>query len=258
MRRALAASIPHAPSGATPQLPCVDGWRITDPWADEADSVDYDGQCRHGRWVLLVQVNAGFRRALDAKDLKAVDHIKSLRVAYPRLPLVVTSPAVPLVRELTLRLGSLGFARWVTGPQIDLDELLQALACIQAAHVVEWLSIFFPVASPGSVGTLHLLARYLADELPAGAVHLPGSLDRHLKRLSLPSPHRWVMLKRTLHALLDLQRDRNLTVARAAYDRCYSDPAQFRRDCRTLLGVSPSMLRRDLGWECILARFLEL
>ena len=155
-------------------------------------------------------MNAGFRRALDAKDRKAVDYIQSLRVAYPSLPLVVTSPDAPLVRALTLRLGSRGFARWMTGPPIDLEELLQALTCIQAVHVVEWLSIFFPVASPGSVGALHLLARYLADELPAGAVHLPGSLDRHLKCLSLPSPHRWVMLKRTLHALLDLQRDRNL------------------------------------------------
>lgn len=73
----------------------------------------------------------------------------------------------------------------------------------------------------------------------------------------IPTLHKWKMVGKVLGPLVRLQTEPAMTVETAARESPYSAASGLRAACRSLFNVPPSEIRRCLGWEWLLDRFLE-
>ena len=184
--------------------------------------------------------------------------VASLNHRLPGTPIVAwqsQDPPHPVLADL------LGSERppWVqgmrTGPYSRAG-YLQLVCQVEASGTRAWLRTVGEPGSPGEVGSLE----YLTDLLAGKRSSIPGgssALHRSLQRMRLPRPRQWRMVAQALPVVLGIQQNR-APVARAAQDGRYSDPSALRRHCRQLFGAPPSALRFMAGWQCLLARFLDL
>ncbi len=102
-----------------------------------------------------------------------------------------------------------------------------------------------------SAASLRGIALPLLQQPQVGA-----SARTHLHALGLPSPIRWRQLARTLRALIQIQKNSQLSIERAAFANGFADHASLCRLTQNLFGLAPSVLRGTLGWEWLAYRWL--
>lgn len=89
-----------------------------------------------------------------------------------------------------------------------------------------------------------------------GAVESSARFRCSKKRL--PPPSRWLQAARALHACLRLQADPDRALLPLALELGYADHSALSHQIRRTFGVRPSEVRRTLGWEWLMGRWLTL
>lgn len=89
-----------------------------------------------------------------------------------------------------------------------------------------------------------------------GAVESSARFRCAKKRL--PPPSRWLQAARALHASLRLQADPDRALLPLALELGYADHSALSHQIRRTFGVRPGEVRRVLGWEWLLDRWLVL
>lgn len=87
-----------------------------------------------------------------------------------------------------------------------------------------------------------------------GAVESSARFRCAKKRL--PPPSRWLQAARALHASLRLQADPERALLPLALELGYADHSALSHQIRRTFGVRPGEVRRVLGWEWLLDRWL--
>jgi AraC-like DNA-binding protein len=89
-----------------------------------------------------------------------------------------------------------------------------------------------------------------------GAVESSARFRCAKKRL--PPPSRWLQAARAVHASLRLQADPDRALLPLALELGYADHSALSHQIRRTFGVRPGEVRRVLGWEWLLDRWLVL
>lgn len=92
--------------------------------------------------------------------------------------------------------------------------------------------------------------------LQAASVSL-RTASRHLSITGLPPPGAWKSFARGTRAVLALQRERAISVERAALDHGFADGAGLDHLCRRTFNLSATNARDELGWQSLLWCFLQ-
>ncbi|PID36173.1 MAG: AraC family transcriptional regulator [Rhodobacterales bacterium] len=121
-----------------------------------------------------------------------------------------------------------------------LDNLVQADAWVAEGILPEWESIELIEALGTAAGTVARIARQQGVS--------PRTLQRHFRRLSLPSPAFWRLLGRARRAAQVLASDAPLV--EIACQHGYSDQAHMTRESLRWFGKTPRQLRQspDVLW----------
>jgi AraC-like DNA-binding protein len=131
-----------------------------------------------------------------------------------------------------------------------------------AGDMVEWLPLRLPGLSPAIlalVGTIIQLAPRYAE---VGA--LLSSVDRAertvrtwFRRADIPGPGKWLAAAHAIRAALRLQAEDRSPLLALAVECGYSDHSSLSRQSLRLFGVRPGAIRRTLGWEWMMDRWLQ-
>lgn len=163
----------------------------------------------------------------------------------------------PLEASALSRLAPMGI-RAVVPEGFDVHTLRRALGRhgLQAGELSAWLAARLAELSPSTSTTA--VAPRLARLLVVGSVD-EAAREESRKALSRPLPtlYKWIMLGKVLPALVRLQGDPSMTQEAAAAATPYHDASDFGRACDTLFGMRPSEIRKRIGWEWLVERFLE-
>lgn len=230
--------------------------RVRPPYAAEPEPWDWGPQHR-------LPSAAGLLITVDLvallKDVSSfLGFVGRFKRAYPAVPIVLEGSGDGAwdgrATEPTPSLPSphvRGFLR----DGFDAATYRALVGAYSTSSIRIWLTTAREPATVGQIGTVAWAASIVGDAQPPPAGEV-ASLRRHLRRLDLPTPSRWKMLREALACVLVLQRNQ-CTVEVARRER-YSHSRAFRRHCADLFGEAPSTLRLWAGWEPLLARFVGL
>jgi AraC-like DNA-binding protein len=94
------------------------------------------------------------------------------------------------------------------------------------------------------------------DELAVALCRSRRTLGRFFRARDLPVPSHWLQFGRVLHVTVQLQNTRT-GLSRVATRFGYPDGYTMSNSMKRLTGYRPSFVRRHLGWEWVLAAWLE-
>ena len=209
---------------------------------------------------------AGMRIERPGSDWSALAaEIRQLRLRLPQTPVVLVLRLPPSDSLLVSSIASRMHARAILQDGEPFGTALRtALTRSEGLpeDVIEWLTFVGVRLSPStsslvrSIFTLaesHMDLRSLLKE--AG---IPESTARfQLNKRLLPSPSRWFQLARALHVALRIQAQPDVSLLRIALEQGYSDHSALCHQLRRTFHIRPSALRRLLGWEWLLGRWLS-
>lgn len=191
--------------------------------------------------------------------------IRQLRLRLPRTPVVLALRLPPSDCLLVSSIAARMHARAVLMDGEPLSHgLRQALTRTEGfpEEVVEWLGFVGVRLSPSTTSLIRCIFT-LAQSHPdlrsllreAGIAESTARFQLH-KRL-LPPPSRWFQLARALHAALRIQARPDDSLLRIALEQGYSDHSALCHQLRRAFQLRPAALRRLLGWEWLLGRWLS-
>jgi AraC-like DNA-binding protein len=190
--------------------------------------------------------------------------IRQLRLRLPQTPVVLVLDLPPADCLLVSSIAARMHARAVL---MDGDPLTGGLRRALTRsdglpeEVIEWLGFVGVRLSPSTTSLIRCIFT-LADAHPdlrslLREVGMPESTARfQLHKRLLPPPSRWFQLARALQAALQIQARPGDSLLRIAMDQGYSDHSALCHQLRRAFHIRPAALRRLLGWEWLLSRWL--
>lgn len=212
-------------------------------WTDAVSAPDDDG-------CVLCAVTPGAQHSISV----IAEEVEALRRTYLGYCVVCAVP-----RELMGVLGAIRHLALRSRVLVSVDagptEVVRAVAtAIPTWHDVHsWLRIVWPRSLRSHVD---YCTELLAGDVPTGAA--ASAVHRELKGASLPSPARWLRMRRALEVMALLWADPSLPIERAASAGGFHDSATFSRSLQRISGCRPGYARRRVGWEWMLCGFLGL
>ena len=129
-------------------------------------------------------------------------------------------------------------------------------------EIEQWLPIRLPGLAP-AVGQMTGLIVRLApgftevSALLATLGHAERTVRTWFRRAGVPGPGKWLAAAHAVHAALRLQAEDSTPLLTIAVECGYSDHSSLSRQSLRLFGVRPGVIRRTLGWEWLLDRWLR-
>jgi AraC-like DNA-binding protein len=77
------------------------------------------------------------------------------------------------------------------------------------------------------------------------------------RRAGVPGPGKWLAAAHAIRAALRMQAEDAAPLLALAVECGYSDHSSLSRQCLRLFGVRPGAIRRTLGWEWLLDRWMR-
>jgi AraC-like DNA-binding protein len=207
----------------------------------------------------------GMRLDRTGSDWSALaTEIRELRLRLPQTPVILIAKLPPAESLLVGSIAARMHARAVVVDGEPLAERLrQTLTRAEGLpeEVVEWLGFVGVRLSPSTVSLIRCIFT-LAPSHPdlRSLLHdagIPQSTARfQLNKRILPSPSRWFQLARALHVALRIQQRPDLSLLQIALEQGYSDHSALCHQLRRTFHIRPGALRRLLGWEWLVGRWL--
>ena len=202
------------------------------------------------------------RASVDPGALRALATDLSKRVACPVVMLLQMSPEDGVL--VAARLAPMRFravAPLGPGMQAVLRDSLTDPSTL-AQGVVDWLQLRSIRLNPNQADLIQSIfaAAPCHEDLTTLLDHhrIPQSSARFgLKKRRLPSPTRWFVLARAIHAALRLQARPDQSVASVARQLGFADHSALAHLLRRSLDVTANEIRGTLGWEWLLERWLR-
>ena len=125
----------------------------------------------------------------------------------------------------------------------------------------QWLPMRLPGLAPGVVqlacGIVRLAPRYTEVGALLGSIgHAERTVRTWFRRAGVPGPGKWLAAAHAVRAALRLQAEQRVPLLTLAVDCGYSDHSSLSRQSLRLFGVRPGAIRRTLGWEWLVDRWL--
>ena len=129
-------------------------------------------------------------------------------------------------------------------------------------EVEQWLPIRLPGLAPGVGQMIGLIVRLAPGFTEVSALlgtlgHAERTVRTWFRRAAVPGPGKWLAAAHAVHAALRLQAEESLPLLTIAVECGYSDHSSLSRQSLRLFGVRPGAIRRTLGWEWLLDRWLR-
>jgi AraC-like DNA-binding protein len=125
-----------------------------------------------------------------------------------------------------------------------------------------WLPIRLPGLAPGVGQMIGLIVRLAPGFTEVGTLlgtlgHAERTVRTWFRRAGVPGPGKWLAAAHAAHAALRLQAEESTPLLTIAVECGYSDHSSLSRQSLRLFGVRPGVIRRTLGWEWLLDRWLR-
>ena len=189
--------------------------------------------------------------------------VPRLQARFPAAPVVVRVPGASAPAELGRRAAALHVRAVLGEDESPADRLRWRLTDDAGLEdeVAWWLTLRDPALPPAVVGLardiVRLAPRYHeVAPLLAELGHAERTVRTWCGRAGMPGPGKWLAAAHAVRAALRLQTGRAPLLA-LAVEAGYSDHSSLSRQYVRLFGVRPGAIRRTLGWEWLLDRWLR-
>jgi AraC-like DNA-binding protein len=130
-----------------------------------------------------------------------------------------------------------------------------------AGELTEWLPLRMPGISAAIVdliGDIVLRAPQFAEvsALLASVGRAERTIRTWFRRAGVPGPGKWLAVAHALRAARRLQSEDHPPLLALAVECGYSDHSSLSRQSLRLFGIRPGAIRRTLGWEWLVDRWL--
>jgi AraC-like DNA-binding protein len=189
-----------------------------------------------------------------------------LRARFPAAPLALLVPPGVDAAELesARRAGELDVRAVLIDGEPPRPRLRHVLtdASSLADQVERWLPARLPQVPAEVRGTIGTIVRLSAGFAEVSALlGTLGQAERTVRtwfrRAGVPGPGKWLAASHAVRAALRLQAEESSPLLTVAVECGYSDHSSLSRQSLRLFGVRPGALRRTLGWEWLLDRWLR-
>jgi AraC-like DNA-binding protein len=192
--------------------------------------------------------------------------VRQLRARFPAAPVVLRAGPHSESDELewARRAGELRVRAVLFEGEPPRPRLRRILT--DAAPLPEELEEWLPVRVPGlAPGVLQLVCEIVrlsprfseVGELLSTVGHAERTVRTWFRRAGVPGPGKWLAAAHAVRAALRLQADERAPLLTLAVECGYSDHSSLSRQSLRLFGVRPGAIRRTLGWEWLLDRWLR-
>jgi AraC-like DNA-binding protein len=192
--------------------------------------------------------------------------VPQLRARFPAAPVVLrVAPGTDADDlEQARRAGELHVRAVVVEGEPLRAQLRKSLTNVTGMpdEVEQWLPIRLPGLAPGVGQMIGLIVRLAPGFTEVSALlatlgHAERTVRTWFRRAGVPGPGKWLAAAHAVHAALRLQADESLPLLTIAVECGYSDHSSLSRQSLRLFGVRPGAIRRTLGWEWLLDRWLR-
>ena len=130
-----------------------------------------------------------------------------------------------------------------------------------ADELTEWLPLRMPGISPAIVALVGDIVQRAPQFAEVGALLASvGRAERTIRtwfrRAGVPGPGKWLAVAHALRAARRLQSEDHPPLLALAVECGYSDHSSLSRQSLRLFGIRPGAIRRTLGWEWLVDRWL--
>ena len=191
--------------------------------------------------------------------------VPGLRARYPAAPVVlrVGRPAEAGDAEWEHRAAELRVRGIVyEGERVANRLRAQLTAPIDlGGQLTEWLPLRMPGIAPAIVELVGDIVQRAPQFAEVGALLASvGRAERTIRtwfrRAGVPGPGKWLGVAHALRAARRLQSEDHPPLLALAVECGYSDHSSLSRQSLRLFGVRPGAIRRTLGWEWLVDRWL--
>jgi AraC-like DNA-binding protein len=196
--------------------------------------------------------------------------VHQLRTTFPAAPVVLLAPRIGAGDDDTLprpaELAHTGEPH-VHGvlfagepPRPRLRQLLTDASALPE-QIDAWLAIRRPEL-PGPVARLiHAILERSPrfseiGDLLSSMGHAERTVRTWFRHAGVPGPGKWLAVSHAVRAALRLQAEERTPLLTLAVECGYSDHSSLSRQSLRLFGVRPGAIRRTLGWEWLVERWL--
>jgi len=193
--------------------------------------------------------------------------VQQLRARFPAAPVVlrVGRRAEGGDLEWSRRAGALRVRAVVFEGEPPRPQLRRSLTDPTSLpeDLEQWLPVRLPGLAPGMVqlacGIVRLAPRFSEVGALLGSIgYAERTVRTWLRRAGVPGPGKWLAAAHAVRAALRLQAEEKAPLLALAVDCGYSDHSSLSRQSLRLFGVRPGAIRRTLGWEWLLDRWLRV
>jgi len=192
--------------------------------------------------------------------------VPQLRARYPAAPVVlrVGRPAEPGDGEWEQRAAELKVRALVYDGDRPAQRLRHALTrpLDLSSELTEWLPLRLPGIPSAIVQLIGDITQRAAQYAEVGALlSSVGRAERTVRtwfrRAGVPGPGKWLAVTHALRAARRLQSEDHAPLLALAVECGYSDHSSLSRQSLRLFGLRPGAIRRTLGWEWLVDRWLK-
>ena len=131
-----------------------------------------------------------------------------------------------------------------------------------SSELTEWLPLRLPGVPSAIVELIGNIAQLAAQYAEVGALLASvGRAERTVRtwfrRAGVPGPGKWLAVTHALRAARRLQSEDHAPLLALAVECGYSDHSSLSRQSLRLFGLRPGAIRRTLGWEWLVDRWLK-
>lgn len=189
--------------------------------------------------------------------------------------LLARFPAAPVVLRLgqaadegdvdwERRAGELGIRAVVFDDEPLLPQLRRTLTdpTVLPEQIGQWLRLRLPGLPPAVRGLIDEIVRLSPRFGEVGPLlgsigHAERTARTWFRRAGAPGPGKWLAAAHAVRAALRMQADHAAPLLTLAVECGYSDHSSLSRQSLRLFGARPGAIRRTLGWEWLLDRWLR-
>ncbi len=134
-------------------------------------------------------------------------------------------------------------------------------ASLLPEQVEQWLPARLPGLTPEVGKMIGMIVRLSSGFAEVSALlstlgHAERTVRTWFRRAEVPGPGKWLAAAHAVTAALRLQAEASAPLLTVAVACGYSDHSSLSRQSLRLFGVRPGVIRRTLGWEWLMDRWL--
>jgi AraC-like DNA-binding protein len=192
--------------------------------------------------------------------------VRELRARFPAAPVVLRlgQPADEGNGDWDRRAGELGVRAVVLDGESPRQRLRGTLTDATALpeQIEQWLRLRLPGLPPAVRGLIDEIVRLSpgfgeVGPLLASIGHAERTARTWFRHAGAPGPGKWLAAAHAVRAALRMQAEEDAPLLTLAVECGYSDHSSLSRQSLRLFGVRPGAIRRTLGWEWLLDRWLR-